>query len=227
MSAKKHKKLYQRILLKALPCLLFLGAIFCFSYWFFQAKIVDSTIWSLLISSNSALSESGTVLNTELDKLDIQVEEETQSYNAAQFPSIRWGQRWATLSIPSQNVKDAPVFLGDGNDILNQMVIGQYFSSKYPGQGGKTVLNSHVSAAFHCLEDMKEGEQVILDTIYGQYVYEVTEIVIFSPEEESWVKQDSSGQETLFCYTCYPRAAAYRSQRIGILCTKVSGIPWQ
>ena len=228
MSKHRHKKTYQRILLRALPCVLFLAALFCFSYYFFEAKIVDSSIWSLLVASDATMvSNEGTVLNTNMQVVDVP-EANAEGYNdMADFPAIMWGEQWATLSIPDHGVENAPVFLGDGEDILDQMVIGHFFSSTFPGEGGKTVLDSHVSGAFHCLEDMEVGQHIILDTIYGQYEYEVSEIVIFSPSEKQWVRQDDSGEETLFCYTCYPRAAAYRSQRIGVLCSKVSGTPWR
>lgn len=222
---KKHKNLWQRILLMALPCVLFFAAIFCISYWFFQAKIVNSPFWSLLVMSDSTLSEDGTVINTQMETVDLS--EIDGHYDLADFPKIGWGQQWGKLTIESQGVKDAPIVLGDGDDILNQMVIGHYFGSKYPGQGGKVVLDCHVSGPLYCMEDMSVGERVTIDTIYGRYEYEVSEIVIFDPSEKDWIKQDDSGEETLFCYTCYPRAAAYRSQRIGIICKKISGIPWK
>ena len=222
---KKHKKLWQRILLMMLPCVLFFAAIFCISYWLFQAKVVDSPFWSLLVMSDSTLSDDGTVINTQMQNIDL--DEIDGYYDAKDFPKISWGEQWAKLSIESHGVKDAPVVLGDGDDILNQMVIGHYFSSKYPGQGGKVVLDSHVSGPFHCIEDMSVGEKVVLDTIYGTYEYEVSEIVIFDPSEKKWVQQDDSGEETLFFYTCYPRAAAYRTQRIGVVCKLISGIPWK
>lgn len=228
MSQRKHKKTYQRILLKTLPCVLFLGAVFCFSYYFFEAKIVNSSIWSLLVASDAALiSQEGTVLNTNMQVLDLEDKDESGFYSMEDFPAITWGEQWAALSIPAHGVENAPVFLGDGDDILNQMVIGQYFGSMFPGQGGKTVLDSHVSGYFHCIEDMKVGDRIVMDTIYGRYEYQVSEIVIFGPKENKWVRQDDSGQETLFCYTCYPRDAAYRSKRIGALCEKVSGTPWR
>ena len=233
MGRTRHKKTYQRILLKALPCVLFLAAIFCFSYYFFEAVIVDSTVWSLLVASDAAVSNTGMTLKTKMQtpepgESDVNDGSSDNGYrNLEDFPVITWGEQWATLSIPAHGVEQAPVFLGDGNDILNQMVIGQFFSSSFPGQPGKTVLDSHVSGAFHCLEDMKEGERIILDTIYGRYEYEVTEILIFTPEQKDVVRPDKSEEDRLLCYTCYPRAAAYRTQRIGVLCRKVSGAVWQ
>lgn len=222
---KKHKTLWQRILLMALPSVLFFAAVFCLSYWFFQAKIVASPFWSLLVMSDSTLSDDGSVLNTQMQNIDISAID--GYYDIRKFPKIGWGEQWATLSIESQGVKDAPVVLGDGDDILNQMVIGHYFGSQYPGLGGKVVLDSHVSGAFHCIEDMVPGERVRLDTIYGTYEYEVVDIVIFYPSEKDMVKQEEGAEETLFIYTCYPRAAAYRTQRIGAVCKLVSGVPWK
>ncbi len=228
MSEHKHKKTYQRILLRAVPCVLFFGAVFCFSYYFFEAKIVNSGIWSLLVASDATMiSDDGTVLNTNMQVLDLSAPDEEGYNNMEEFPAIMWGEQWAVLSIPDHGVEEAPVFLGDGDEILDKMVIGQYFGSTFPGQGGKTVLNGHVSGYFNCIEDMKIGERIILDTIYGRYEYEVSEIVIFEPTEKQWVYQDDSGKERLFCYTCYPRKAAYRSKRIGVLCEKISGTPWR
>lgn len=218
-----HKTLSQRILLKVLPLALFFIAVGIISHLLINYVVLESPIVSAFISDIS--SEGGEGLNNDIEIIDI--DENVKELRKEDIPTLYWGDRWATLSIPAHGVEDKAVYVGDSNSILNQMVIGKFFGSVFPGQKGKTVLDGHVSAAFNCLEDMQVGEQIILDTVYGQYIYEVQDIIIFAPNELSMVMQEEGLEEDiLFCYTCYPRNAAYRSKRIGVRCIRVSGIPW-
>lgn len=220
----KHKTLAQRIVLKLLPLVLFFAGVACISYFAIQKGIINSSIMAVLISEAS--TNGGEGLDTSFDTVSIATSD--GKLDIKKFPKIKWGDLWATISIPSQDVIDKPVYLGDKGNILDQMTVGTYFGSTYPGQNGKTVLCSHVGSTFYCIEDLKEGDRIILKTIYGDYEYEITDIVIFEPTDKFVViqREEDYKEDRLFCYTCYPRDAAYRSKRIGVSCIRVSGIPW-
>jgi sortase A len=148
----------------------------------------------------------------------------------ADFPAISLGQQWATLTIESIGLIDAPVYHGDSSDILWQGV-GHYSNSRFPGQNGKVVLASHVAIAdfgFTKLEQMVEGETVVLDTIYGEYVYQVRETVIFDENDSSLLQPGATDDgDVLICYTCYPYVTtSIRTQRFAIVCDKISGKDW-
>ena len=69
------------------------------------------------------------------------------------------------------------------------------------------------------------GDKVIIETEYGTYVYEVYETVIFSIDDTHYVMNYDDG-EKLTLYTCHPRGSAYRTERFGVLCKKISGPEW-
>lgn len=158
------------------------------------------------------------------EKMAEKVELVGDFFPMSEFPGFKWGECWATISVdelPEARINGAKVYVGDTNDILNRG-IGKYYGSMYPGQGGKIVLDAHVNIIFYCLEDMKIGDTVRLHTVYGEYVYRVDEIFLFDDSDE-YIVTDKSDKEELLLYTCYPRDLAYRRQRIGIRCSKVSG----
>ncbi|MBP3434786.1 MAG: sortase [Clostridia bacterium] len=142
------------------------------------------------------------------------------------IPVIPFESQWATLNVDGWEERDIPVYFGDSKAILKKGA-GMWFNSRFCGQGGKTVLSAHVTRHFYEIEDTVVGTRITMDTVYGQYVYEVSEIKIFSYKDSSLIKQDGS-QNTLVMYTCYPRKNGYqtKAERMALVCTMVSGKEW-
>lgn len=151
-----------------------------------------------------------------------------QYHDYSEFPPIPWGDCWGTMTISSIGLRGAPMYNGDDTQILSythSKAIGKRYGSQFPGQGGVTILCSHVTRAFYGLQDMEKGDKITLNTFYGKYVYEVTEIRIFSADNNS-ILHEKFPEETLICYTCYPRGSSVRTKRIAVICKKISGIDW-
>lgn len=142
------------------------------------------------------------------------------------FPIIPYESEWATLNVEGWTRRDIPVYFGDNHSVLRKGV-GMWMNSRFCGQAGKTVLSAHVTSYFYELEDTEVGDLVTVDTVYGQYTYQVSETRIFDYRDETLLMPDGE-EDTLLMYTCYPRKNGYRfkSQRLALICHKVSGKVW-
>ncbi len=107
------------------------------------------------------------------------------------------------LRIPALNV-DAPIVQGDGWEQLKKGV-GQHIGSADPGQAGNLVLSAHndiYGEIFRHLDQLVEGDELIVGTLSREYVYRVdywrivppTQVDVMAPTRESIV--------TLI--SCYP-----------------------
>lgn len=212
----------KQIILLALPYLLTFLAVACVAFIgasLLKQAIENSALAALFKAPELVEQEEQDVEEIIFDKNTVSIDD---------FPVLRWGDKWATISVdelPEASINDAAVYVGDDEDILKKGV-GKYFGSAFCGEGGKIVMSAHCNKAFYCLEDMKVGQTVRLHTVYGEYAYKVDEIFFFE-SDDNHVILDPSKQEELLLYTCYPRGLGYRRQRIGLRCSKVSGVDFR
>ena len=150
----------------------------------------------------------------------------TGMYVPEEFPLIAYGEQYATLTVKDADVDNAPVYFGDGDEML-ELGIGHFAGSRFPGQNGKIVYSAHVTTLFEQLENLKPGAIFEIKTKYGDYVYEMEKSVIFDYQDYTVLLPDD-GTETFFCYTCYPydNDGRLRTDRLGIICKKISGKNW-
>lgn len=215
------------------PFLLITAAILLFSLWG-VASFVEGNIYYKLVtmSPESADAEESDTLLV-LDEEEKERLEENNKGDAfivpPEFPVITLGEQWATITIESAEVWEQPVFHGDYDANLWKGV-GHYSNSRFPGQHGKVVLSAHVGIErfFQRLETVSVGDTVTLNTIYGDYVYKVSETVIFDQDDPSLLLPEAEDTgDKLICYTCYPfRTTSVRTQRFAIICELVSGKDW-
>ncbi|WP_147535798.1 class D sortase [Bacillus marasmi] len=119
-------------------------------------------------------------------------------------------ETWPTLPVPGENLGELkipslelayPVVQGTHDEEL-KMGIGHYAGSLLPGQGGNVLLSGHRDTVFKKLENLKEGDQIVFSTPYGDYVYEAVEFQIVGADDKTVaVPKD---YETLTLTTCYP-----------------------
>jgi sortase A len=112
----------------------------------------------------------------------------------------KYGEEYAELRISSADIV-APVYCGDNDQILLKG-IGQFYGSRFPGEDGNTVLSGHRNSVFQNLGKVKIGEEVILETAYGKFIYEVVDIDIKDGRDQSIVQPKDEAVLTM--YTCYP-----------------------
>lgn len=194
-----------------LPYVLFAAALVFFSVFLFKTVISRSVYYQLAINSTPP-SDTASAPVTEEDE----------------FPVIRYLSQWATLNVEGwEENTDIPAYFGNEEDVLKAGAASPSFTS-FCGQGGKVIVSAHVTRHFSELEDTEIGTRVLVDTVYGPYIYEVTEKAIFdAADAERYLTPDNT-EETLVLYTCYPRVNHYkpRTQRCALICKKVSGKVW-
>lgn len=118
----------------------------------------------------------------------------------------------------------APLYYGDTDEILLKGA-GQSLVSEFPGLGGTTLVGAHDTTFFAPLENMKEGNNIVVATTYGTFTYVVDKIDIIEGKDFKMPQDNLDGKEQLILYTCYPfgEVQSDRSERIIYTCSKTSG----
>jgi sortase A len=107
------------------------------------------------------------------------------------------------IRIPAINV-DAPIVQGDGWEQL-QKGVGQHIGSAPPGSSGNVVLAAHndiYGEIFRRLDQLQEGDEIILHTQTQQYTYRVAYWQITSPTEVDVM--DPTQEPIVTLISCYP-----------------------
>ncbi|MEE1186458.1 MAG: sortase [Acutalibacteraceae bacterium] len=143
-----------------------------------------------------------------------------------QFAKIKYESQWATVNVEGWENKNIPVYLGNTNYILTYGA-GTPMYSKFCGQGGRVIMDAHVTTYFNEIEKTEVGAKVYVNTVYGNYVYKVDKLQIFDQYDSTYINP-SYDSEQLVMYTCYPYDNNYRPrvQRIALICTMVEGKVW-
>lgn len=110
------------------------------------------------------------------------------------------GDKFAVLKIESVGLQ-TDVYQGDDEAQLIRG-IGHSLYSTLPGQGGNVVLCAHRDGYFAPLEYVNLGDEVIVETGYGKYYYEIDDIWI--AEIDDMTVTAPSEEERITMYTCYP-----------------------
>lgn len=151
-----------------------------------------------------------------------------------------YGKPFGLLYVPA--LKDSawgiPIIQGTDLSLL-QNGVGHHEKSALPGELGNFAVAGHrttYAAPFGDIQDLKPGDQVIVETKHGWYIYELDESVIIDAWE-GWVLDPVPGEprgtkptEALITiYACHPKfSAAQRYVWFGHLVdeyTRSSGTP--
>ncbi|HDN04755.1 MAG TPA: class D sortase [Chloroflexi bacterium] len=107
------------------------------------------------------------------------------------------------LQIPKIN-QDVPVVEGDGPEQLKKGV-GHHIYSANPGESGNVVLSAHNDIhgeIFRDLDQLEEGDLVILFSARQSYTYVVHEVLIVEPTQVEYLESSDEAVTTLI--SCYP-----------------------
>lgn len=129
-------------------------------------------------------------------------------------------QQAIRIQIPAIKV-DAPVVQGDGWEQLKKGV-GQHAGTPDPGETGNIVLSAHndiFGEIFRDLDQLKNGDQIILFTNQRSYTYIVTASKIVEPTAVEVMAQTPDA--TLTLVSCYPYMVD--NQRIVIIAKLQNG----
>jgi sortase A len=122
------------------------------------------------------------------------------SPSAPSVPSIRRGDTVAKLKIPRLDA-ELYVIEGDGPRELRRGP-GHLAGTALPGEDGNCVIAGHRDTHFRVLKDIREGDDIVLQTDRGQFLYRVRRTQIVAPENTSALQPTSSAELNLI--TCYP-----------------------
>jgi sortase A len=140
------------------------------------------------------------------------------------LPPIAEGDPIARIEIPSIGVDDI-VVAGVGKSDL-QKGPGHFPDSPLPGQLGNAAIAGHRTTygqPFRNIDDLQPGDQIVLTTLAGRFVYDVTDSEIVEAEDYYVVgtTDPSAAQVTLI--SCHPvYSAAQRIVVRGVLVAEES-----
>lgn len=118
----------------------------------------------------------------------------------ATFRGVPRGETLAKLKIPRLDA-ELYVIEGDGPRELRRGP-GHLAGTALPGEKGNCVIAGHRDTHFRVLKDIREGDDIVLQTDSGQYLYRVRKTHIVSPENTSALRPTSTATVNLI--TCYP-----------------------
>jgi sortase A len=107
------------------------------------------------------------------------------------------------LQIPKIS-QDVPVVEGDGPEQLKKGV-GHYIYSANPGEDGNVVLSAHNDIhgeIFRDLDQLEEGDLVILFSARQSYTYAVQDVLIVEPSQVEYL--EASDEPIVTLISCYP-----------------------
>ena len=157
-------------------------------YFLFASKIS----WAMGMIDTISVNTNKKVLK------DVSIDLETK--NLKSYPSF--GTKYGTISIPSLGLTH-DFYFGDSLSVLRNG-IGNSGGAYFPGEGGSIIAMGHnYKGILKTLPNIKNGDQIILDLVYGRIVYEVydAKIVYYEDYEELPLQRK---EEILMLYTCYP-----------------------
>jgi sortase A len=127
----------------------------------------------------------------------------TSKKSIISYPS--YGEKYATIKIKEES---GDIYFGDSSRVL-AMGLGQSSNYGFIGED-KTVISGHNTGFFKNLLNVKEDEEILVETVYGKFNYKVKKIEIVGHTEISKLEEDYD----LILYTCYPLGDLYGDKRI-------------
>ncbi len=139
------------------------------------------------------------------------------------------GEVMGNIAIPSIGVDKHIVFGTRRGDLREGP--GMYPSTPFPGQAGNTAIAGHrttYGAPFGDLDLVQPGDQIVVETLYGTYYYEVlpqadadgNEVGYFIVDDSAVEVVDDQGDNRLTLTACHPKYSA--AQRIIVSAKLVS-----
>lgn len=116
------------------------------------------------------------------------------------FDPFRPGETVAKLRLPHLTT---PLYVVEGTDQKElRKGPGHMPGTALPGVQGNCVIAGHRDTHFRALREIRKGDQVEIDTKYGEFRYEVESTTIVSPTNVASLYPTKKG--VLHLVTCYP-----------------------
>lgn len=213
--------------LAAIPFVLFLVGLILVSIGFVRYLEQESALALFLVSRDAdrpqsfdAVSWTALPTDAPLPPIETHVIKPTEpeSTERLKVPFYYIGQQFGTLIIPSVEI-NLPVLQGDREREFKRGA-GHFPGSFFPGQGGNILLAAHRTNHFRNFEYLTVGDEVVVETTYGRFVYRIDELRITDDKDPDIVAE--TGKERLTMYTCYPFIYVGNApQRFVVFCSLV------
>jgi sortase A len=112
----------------------------------------------------------------------------------------RDGEAFAKLSIPRLDTELYVVEGDDSADLLRGP--GHLPGTAMPGDDGNCVIAAHRDTHFRVLKDIRKGDDIILQTSRGQFLYRVERTFVVKPTNTQPLQPTTDAELKLI--TCYP-----------------------
>lgn len=125
------------------------------------------------------------------------------------FPALTNGSALAKLEIPAIGVDDIVVAGIDVSDLKKGP--GHFPDTPLPGQLGNVAIAGHrttYGAPFFDVDQLVPGDEMIVTTLDGRYVYEVTGTQIVSPSDYEVISTSDPTRAQLTLVSCDPKFTA-------------------
>jgi sortase A len=110
------------------------------------------------------------------------------------------GETVAKLVIPRL---DTELYVVEGDDTVDlRRGPGHLPGTAMPGANGNCIIAGHRDTHFRVLKDIKEGDDIVLETDSGKYLYRVESTRVVWPNNKAPLKP--STEAVLNLITCYP-----------------------
>lgn len=148
---------------------------------------------------------------------EIELDHNGKTYDKGEVIRPSFGEQFAVLRCEAADIT-APVYWGSIRELFKKGAC-QASYSKLSGLEGKTVISAHEDTFFNNLSKMKVGDEVVINTNYGEFTYKVKELVTFKKTDKRYV--NPSDETSLVLYTCKKDILGASDDRIGVICEPV------
>ena len=175
----------------------FLIAFFFSSFFIFLVSILfQKKIDKVIVLINKVAVVSST---NESKKKNIKIN--SLKKRLVEYPS--YGDVFGSIKIPTLEI-ESNLYHGDALRLLKYGV-GHHAGTYFPGEGGTILIAGHNTyAQFRNLPNIRINDQIIIETVYGNYTYKVDKTDILEAKDFNKSLGISDEKEELILYTCYP-----------------------
>ena len=122
---------------------------------------------------------------------------------AAAHESVQYGDKLGTIRVEGTQI-DCDLYWGDSDA---QFDAGAGCSATdgcvLPGENGTVFIGAHTGTYFADLGSAEVGDRIYLDTYWGNFVYEITEMQVIYETDTDKVRWGAT-EPSCILYTCYP-----------------------
>ena len=135
-----------------------------------------------------------------------------------EFIRPKYGELYAVIKSSSLSL-DVPVYWGSDIELFERGAC-QSSGSVLVGDKGNSVISAHEDTFFSELKNLKEGDEITVNTNYGVFEYKVKSTISFKKDNHKYVVPSEETKLTL--YTCKKNVLGSSDERIGVVCEPVS-----